>query len=51
MYHESSEERLVDGKDGLAYRMDRNQMNVDRPWEKNFFYNIFFLMVSYFWLT
>ena len=36
--HESSEERLADGKKGLAYKINCNQMNVDRPWEKgNFF--------------
>ena len=31
--YESSEKRLVDGKVGLAYRMDHNQMSVDRPWD------------------
>jgi len=35
--HENLEERLVNGKEGLSYRMDRNRMNVDRPWEKEYF--------------
>jgi len=37
MGHESSEEKLVDGNAGLAYRIDRNQMNFDRPWERFLF--------------
>ena len=33
----------MDGKEGLAERIDRNRMNVDRPSEKGiFFYDIFF---------
>ena len=40
--HERSKERLVDGKEGLAYRMDRNQMSVDRPWIFLFFIFIIF---------
>jgi len=28
--HESSKERLVDGKEGLAYGMNRKQINLDR---------------------
>ena len=43
--YESSKKRLVDEKVGLAYRMDHNQMSVDRPWD--FFFglvvNCFFL--------
>jgi len=35
--HESSEEILVDEKKRLAYKMDRNEMNLDRPWERIFF--------------
>ena len=37
MYSLKSGERLVDGNEGLAYKMDRNQMNLDRPWGKDFF--------------
>jgi len=32
--HESSEVRPVNGKEGMAYRMDRDQMSLDRQWER-----------------
>ena len=28
----------MDEKEGLTYGMDRNQINVDRPWEKEIFF-------------
>ena len=40
--NESSEKRLGDGKVGLTYRMDNNQMSVDRPWEIFLFFYICF---------
>ena len=32
----------MDKKEGLAYRIDRNQMRVDKPW--NFFYFFIFII-------
>jgi len=44
--HWSSDERLEDGKVGLPYKMDHNQMNFDRPWERV----IFLILIFWFFL-